>query len=268
MAAAAFAFGYCRQRFLDAPALRCPRGLARALEDLEPGTKVWLHLADRALSGTYYGTLLGERVHTSAGMYRAGVVREARALPSWAALPDGRFLFDGVGAAERSFLAGMLRYHEPLEYITSWDWDLVMVGSPARLHADLAERIRPSGPDIPLGSLASVVRPLDASGASEVARIAGWRSVLMSSRTEEAVWARWPEPPEVVVLDGAFAVSRWLDACEAKLIIAIVDRSEPGLDAAVSILDQERAYMKPIPMGGLGWAPPGGCELMAFGSRG
>ncbi|XVQ11399.1 hypothetical protein ACQP1W_02135 [Spirillospora sp. CA-255316] len=268
MAAAAFAFGYCRQRFLEAPELRSPRDHSRALAELEPGTRVWLHLADRALSGTYYGTLPGEKVHTSAGMYRASVVREARVLPSWAVVPDGRYLLNEVGAEERAFLTGMLRSHDPLEYITSWNWDLVMVGSPARLHADLAERIGPGGLGTPLGSLASAVRPLDASGATEGARIAGWRSVLMASRSEEAVWASWPEPPAVAVLDGAYAISRWLEVCEAELIIAIVDRSEPGLDAAVSVLDQEKAYMKPIMMDGLGWEPPGGCELLAFGSRG
>ncbi|TDC88826.1 hypothetical protein [Actinomadura sp. 7K507] len=72
----------------------------------------------------------------------------------------------------------------------------------------------------------------------------------------------------MAVLDGAYATSRWLDACEARLTIAIIDRSEPALDAAVSVLEQERAYMRPISMEGLGWGPPAGCELLAFGSRG
>lgn len=267
MAAAAFAFGYCRERYLDAPLIRCPSSLSRSLGDLERGAKIWLRLAERVLSGTYYGTLQGKRVHTSAGMYQIGVVREVRAIPSWVELPDGRYLLDELATTEHAFLAGMLRHRDPVEYITSWNWDLVLTGSPVRLHADMAERICPPMPGAVLGSLASIIRPLEISSIGERARIAGWRSVLMPSRSEEAVWSGWPEPPAVTVLDGAYAISRWLEGCKARLTVAIIDRSEPGLDAAVSVLEQERAYMKPIPMDGLGWEPPGGCELLAFGSR-
>lgn len=267
MAAAALAFGYCRGRFLDAPALRCPPALARSPADLQPGARVWLGLPDRALSGTYYRMLPDERIHTSAGTYQAAFIKEARLLPPWAALPDDRYLLSEVGAEERAFLSSMLRSQDPLEYITSWSWDLVVAGSPARLLADLAERISSPVPGAAFGSLASIVRPLEAARTGERARIAGWRSVLMASRSDEAAWSGWPEPPAVAVLDGAYAISRWLSECEAQLIIAIIDRSEPGLDAAVSVLEQERAYMKPISPDGLAWAHPDGCELLAFGSR-
>ncbi|GAA4616593.1 hypothetical protein GCM10023195_73830 [Actinoallomurus liliacearum] len=119
-----------------------------------------------------------------------------------------------------------------------------------------------------MGSLASIVRPLDITGTGERSQLVGWRSVLMPARSDDAAWASWPEPPTTAVLDGAYAISRWLEECDARLIVAILDRSEPGLEAAVSVLEQRRAYMKAITLDELRWQPSSGCELMAFGSAG
>ncbi|MDL4816936.1 hypothetical protein [Actinomadura opuntiae] len=264
VAAAATAFGFCRQRFLSIPDNRCPSGLDRSLGELEPGMRVWLHLADRVLSGTFLGLRPGGQVHTSAGSYLAQVVEEVRVPPNWAALPDGHSFL----AVEDPFLRGMLRGRSPRSFITSWNQDIVIVGSRDALLADLEERISPATPAVPVGTLASIVRPLDLLGERKRCQIPGWRSVLMSSRSSSAAWSEWDESPEVAVLDGSYAVSRWLEECRARLVIAVLDRTESGLEAAVGALEQERAFMDPIPPAEIAWEPPAGCELLAYRSRG
>jgi hypothetical protein len=258
MAAVATAFGFCRQHYLKM-GTACPPDLVRTLDGLETGEKVWLRLLDRVLVGTYFQIRNGTRIRTSGGTFQTRVVQEVRRMPAWVAAEDGHWLISEMTGL--SFLQEMFPRNDPLAFVTSWSWDLVVVGSRVRLSDELAEPIGPGSSRSELGGLREIVRPLDPCHP------VGWQSLVMSAHCEEPVWADWPEYPDVTILDGAYAVSRWLEECRSPLVIAILDRAEAGLDSAVSVLEQGRMYAEPLAAGDVFWRPPAGCELLAYRSR-
>jgi len=159
-----------------------------------------------------------------------------------------------------TFLKEMLPRHNPMIFSTSWDSGLVIVGSQNRINSELDELIGPGMQPSELGAMREVVRPFDPH------RPVGWGSLLMSAHADKPVWANWHSTPGVAILDGSYAVGRWLEECQAPLVIAILDRAEPGLDSAVSVLRQRRAYADPLDSNALSWEQPPGCELFAFRS--
>lgn len=260
MAAVATAFGFCWQHYRNAEAASaCPADLARTLDGLETGEKVWLRLLDRVLVGTYFQIQNGNRIRTSSGTFQTRVVQEVRRVPAWVDAEDGHWLISEMSGLP--FLQEMLPRNDPLAFVTSWSWDLVVVGSRVRLSDELAEPIGPGNSRSELGELREIVRPLDPRHP------VGWQSLVMSAHRDEPVWADWPECPDVTILDGAYAVSRWLEECRSPLVIAILDRAEAGLDSAVSVLEQGRMYAEPLAAGDVFWRPPAGCELLAYRSR-
>jgi len=260
MAAVAAAYGFCWQHYRSAGAASaCPPELVRTLDGLETGEKVWLRLLDRVLVGTYFQIQHGNRIRTSGGTFQTRVVQEARRVPAWVDAEDGHWLISEMTGLP--FLQEMLPRNDPLAFVTSWSWDLVVVGSLVRLSAELAEPIGPGNSPPELGALREIVRPFDRCHP------VGWQSVVMSAHRDEPVWADWPKYPGVTILDGAYAVSRWLEECHSPLVIAILDRAEAGLDSAVSVLEQGRMYAEPLAAGDVFWRPPAGCELLAYRSR-
>jgi hypothetical protein len=258
MATTATAFGFCRQHYLN-QGTGCPPDLIRTLHNLEAGTKIWLRLLDRVVVGTYFRIQNGNRISTSGGTYQTRVVQEVRRLPAWIDAEDGHWLISEIPGL--SFLQEIFPRNDPLAFATSWNWDLVLVGSHMRLSDELAEPIGPGNSHSKLGELGEIVRPLDPLYP------VGWRSVLMSAHRDKAAWADWPKYPDVTILDGAYAVSRWLEECHSPIVIAVLDRAEAGLDSAVSVLEQGRMYAEPLALRDVLWRPPAGCELMAYRGR-
>jgi hypothetical protein len=259
MAAAAVAFGFCWQNYMAETASRSsPPALESTLNDLEKGTKIWLRTQDWILVGTFFELRRGDRVRTSSGTFQLRKVEEVRRVPSWAAAEDGRWPMPQ--AASNAFLQEMLRHKNLVSFLTSWSSDLVLVGSRAGLASELEQLIGPGESPAELAPLREVIRPFNPRSAL------GWRSVLMSAHDDDPVWASWQERPKAIVLDGAYAVGRWLEECHAPLVVAVLGRAEPGLDSAVSVLQQQRAYGTPLMPGDLNWTLPVGCELLAFRS--
>lgn len=265
MAAAAVAFGFTRQEFVthtvgDSNIQTVEPG------KLNPGDRIWVRTTGRfprVLVGTFAGverTGSGEpSIKTSAGRFLLSSIEEIRRLPPWAAdVADGQWLFSD--APESSFLRAMLPRHDARSFVTSWSSSLVIVGSRPRLALELEELIGPGTQPPALGHFYEIIRPLDPGQA------VGWRSIVMPAHAASPVWEDWPTPPRVILLDGWYAVSRWLDESPAPLVVAVLDRAESGLDSAVAVLQQCRAYATPVPLDGLNWKPPAGCELLAFRS--
>jgi hypothetical protein len=235
MAAAAVAFGFCWQNYVASTASRsCAPALVSALSGLEKYTRIWLRTPDWILVGTFFEVQNGDRVRMSSGTFQVEKVREVRRIPSWAATEDGRWPMSEVAGS--AFLKEMLRHSDPTSFMTSWSSDLVLVGSRARLASELDELVGPGDAPAELGPLREIIRPFVPN------RALGWRSILMSAHDDRPIWESWPELPEAIILDGAYAVGRWIDECHAPLVVAVLDRAEPGLDSAVSVLQQRRAY--------------------------
>lgn len=259
MAAAAMAFGFCWRNYLvKAPSSSSFPAPANILNDFYNGTKVWLRTPHWILVGTFLEVQNSDRVRTSSGTFQIRRIEEVRRIPSWATVEDGRWPMSEVVAS--GFLKDMLRQKDPVPFMTSWSSDLVLVGSRARLARELDELIGPGGNPAELGSLREIIRPFDPR------RALGWRSVLMSAHDDDPVWENWPQRPEAIILDGAYAVGRWLEECHAPLVVAVLDRAEPGLDSAVSVLQQRRAFGILLTPDDLSWTLPAGCELLAFRS--
>lgn len=255
LSASAIAFGYVCQRYTQGNREQMATDWSIPLSDVEPGARIWVRAPKRVIVGDYLSGL-PDRLYLNTpgtGAFQTRLVREVRTPP-----PGGL----AVGATthsdtEAAFVKSLLPSADPEEFLSSWDWSLVLVGSPERIYSDLAEHISaPRG--LQFGPLNLIVRPIKLTAP------VGWRSSVMSAWTETPAWEAFPTPPHVVVLDGAYATSRWLDECSSPVVIAILERTEPGVDEAVAALMQGRAYASPVRDHELGWNAPVGCEVLAF----
>ncbi len=258
LAAAAVALGYSRQRYvLTGEALQVPE-LSIALQDVVPGMRLWVKTPNRVIVGEYLRGL-PERLQLSTlktGAFQARMIRQIRTLPEGLEVRDGSW--ESGSDSDRAFIESLLPNADPEAFLSSWDWSLVLVGSPTRIYADLSERISLNAASRPFGAIGTIVRPMEQSGP------VGWRSSIMSARADTPVWEKFPAAPQLVILDGAQAISRWLPKCQAPVVVAVLERTEPGAEAAASALMQERSYAEPVNGSEVPWAPPHGCELLAF----
>lgn len=254
LAAAGIAFGYLRQRYLD-------RGVRALLQDssldgLEKGTRIWLRLPDRIRVGEFRGWDALGRFIISGSVYKRDRVLGVRQVP--AALPamnETTMLHDVLDA---DFVKLMMSQRDGFEYATAWSPDVAIVGSPTRMREELQVKIGPHDRSGRLGTLEQLLRPM------QPAAPVGCHSLLMSSRSDFPLWDSWDWEPEVSILRGAYATSRWLPELRSQIVVSVLGRAEAGIDAAITALLQARAYGEPVKLNELGWAPPGGCEVLAF----
>ncbi|MGW5154482.1 hypothetical protein ACWEPN_03265 [Nonomuraea wenchangensis] len=253
--AASIALGYVRQRYTQHKRESLAVGWSISLSEITAGAKVWVRIPKRVIVGDYL-TGLPDRLYLSTpktGAFQTRLVKEVRTPPP-GLLTVGAVTYSD---AETTFVKSLLPSEDPEEFLSSWDWSLMLVGSPERIYDDLAEHISMPG-GLHFGPMSSIVRPIQLTAPT------GWRSSVMSARAETLPWEASPTSPHLVILDRAYATSRWLPECPAPVVIAILERTEPGVDAAVATLMQERAYATSVRDHELGWNAPAGCEVLAF----
>ncbi|MFI7640597.1 hypothetical protein [Nonomuraea sp. NPDC049400] len=258
LATAAVALGYTCQRYTHTGGASASTNLSIAPHAVAPGMRIWVRAPKRIIVGDYLGGL-PDRIHLSTpktGAFQAQAVRAIRTLPHGMAIRDASLELSSD--EDRAFVRSLLPNSDPEDFLSSWDWSLILVGSPTQLRADLAERISMSSTSPYFGSIGTVVRPFEHTAP------VGWRSSIMSARADAPAWEKFPSAPQTVILDGAYAISRWLSECQAPVIIAVVERTELGVEAAVAALMQERSYAAPVYDHELSWQPPQGCEVLAF----
>lgn len=253
--AAAIALGYVCQRYTQRNCKPLTADWSIPLSDVTPGTRIWVRVPSRVIVGNYL-TGLPDRLYLNTpktGAFQTRLVKEVRTPPP-GVLTVGATTYSDT---ETAFVKSLLPSADPEEFLSSWDWGLMLVGSPERIYSDLTEQIStPNG--LRFGPMSSIVRPI------ELTAPVGWRSSVMSSRAETPPWEAFPTSPHLVILNGAYATSRWLSECPAPVVIAILERTEPGVDAAVATLMQERAYATPVRDHELAWNAPASCEVLAF----
>jgi hypothetical protein len=253
----AIALGYTRQLYIQSAHSPKARNYTISTQAVRPGMRIWLRVPTRIIVGTYLHGL-PDRLYLSTpgtGAYQTRAIREIREIPSGIEIPEGTATFHPD--TDHTFIKGLLPNSDPEDFLSSWDLSIVLVGSPERLYGELAERISIS--DTPhFWPIGTIVRPIEHSAP------VGWRSAVMSARAAEPIWEKFPLLPELIILDGAYATSRWLPDCQASVVVSILERGEPGVEAAVAALMQERSYAVPVTSRELAWLPPDGCELLAF----
>ncbi|MGY1696810.1 hypothetical protein ACI780_18080 [Geodermatophilus sp. SYSU D00814] len=254
MASAALAFGFVRASYLQGEQDGALTASDRSA--LSTGDWIWFRIGHHVRTGRFLGFDDQGNIRTSNGHFMGGRIDEIRLLPDWMEKKDAKA--DCSDVVDAAFLQQILRARDPLAFATSWSTRLLIVGSIDRLRNELDVQLGPAIDDAVMGSLRQIVRPLDTHMP------VGCQSVVVSSHAREAVWHAWPSPPALTLLRGAYATSRWLNEASGSYVIATLGRGEPGLDAATAALMQARSYSEPLASSQLGWAPPAGCEVLAY----
>ena len=177
-----------------------------------------------------------------------------------------RPLPDGFSRRERAYpipapapsLARLLPGRDPGLLLTDTSLACLLVGTKKILIQELALPIGPGGGAGPLAAVRHLLRPFEPADPT------GWRSAIVPARAKELPEIVTDARPPVAILDGAQAVNNWLREVDAPVVVVVLDRSDPGSEAAVFSVTQARAYARPTPLATLGWAPPLGCEALAF----
>ncbi len=171
----------------------------------------------------------------------------------------------GLARHERTFpipdptpsLAELLPNRDPILFLTDTSVVSLLVGTKKLVVRELVLPINPVGASGSPVAVGDFLRPFDPNVPI------GWRSAVVPARAEEL-------PPAaagthlLAILDGAQAVNNWLRNIDAAVVIVVLDRSDPGSEAAAFTVTQARAYATPAPLSSLGWTPPQGCEALAF----
>jgi hypothetical protein len=155
-------------------------------------------------------------------------------------------------------LAELLPNRDPNLFVTDTSVVSLLIGTRKTLVQELVLPIGPAGAPGPPLAAGELLRPFD----PEVP--IGWRSAIVPARAEELPAVAAGGRPLLAILDGAQAVNNWLRDVDAVVVIVVLDRSDPGSETAAFTLTQARAYATPVLLASLGWAPPLGCEALAF----
>ncbi len=254
LAAAGIAFGYLRHRYLTHGA----RALLpdSTLDQVETGARIWLRFPDRVRVGEFRGWDALGRFNISGSVFKPDRVLGVRQVP--AALPAMAETVMLQDVLDADFVKLMMSQRDPLEYAMAWSPDVAIVGSPTRMSEELQVKIGPYDRSGHLGTLEQLLRPMRAAAP------VGCHSLLMSSRADVPPWDSWGWEPEVSILRGAYATSRWLPELRSRTMVSVLGRAEAGIDAAITALLQAHAYGRPVTPTELGWSPPPGCEVLAF----
>ncbi len=254
LAAAGIAFGYVRHRYLTrAAGTLLPDA---ALDQVEKGTRIWMRLPDRVRVGEFRGWDALGRFNLSGSVFKRDRVLEVRQVP--AALPAMAETVMLQDVLDHQFVKLMMSQRDPFDYAMTWSPNVAIIGSPRRMTEELQVKIGPYDQSGLLGTLEQLLRPMRAAAP------VGCHSLLMSSREDVPPWGCWSWEPEVSILRGAYATSRWLPELRSRTIVSVLGRAEEGIDAASTALLQAHAYGRPVTASELGWAPPPGCEVLAF----
>jgi hypothetical protein len=155
-------------------------------------------------------------------------------------------------------LGGLLPGRDPGLFLTDASLVCLLVGTKKALMQELALPVGPPGASGPLAAVGDLLRPFDPADPT------GWRSAIVPARAEELPQVVTAAQPLLAILDGAQAVNNWLREVDAPVVVVVLDRSDPGSEAAALTVTQARAYATPASLATLGWSPPLGCEALAF----
>jgi hypothetical protein len=253
-AAVAVAFGHAVADYRHDRRLPTRIELDQQVDDLAPGELVRMVQPGWVRVARFNG-------RDSQGLIRLGSSRfPPDRIMEIAPLPAG---FD---RRERSYpvpvptppLAELLPGRDPSLFLTDTSLVCLLVGTKKVLVRELALPIGLAGASRSLAAIADLLRPFDPGDPT------GWRSAIVPARAEELPQLVAAARPLMAILDGAQAVNNWFWEVEAPVVVVVLDRSDPGSEAAAFTVTQARAYATPASLAALGWTPPLGFEALAF----
>lgn len=235
-----------------------PQAQFRFLANLPKETMVRAVLGSTKVElGPVSGADARGRLRFGRKLLAAGHCADIRQMPS---LPPRQKEQKFDIAYNSAFLKNMLPTADPLLFATEARTACVVVGPLRDLEDELRLRVARPGDSTQPRPMQEILRPYRDYGQT------GWHSDIVSSQVHDWHETVGSRQPDLVILDGAASVQRWLaETRDASVIVALVHRADSAAAAAAEALLNERRSAEPVPVEDLAWQPPAACEAFAFG---